>query len=253
MNVDKPAASALLRAADPAETREGWTLTRERVGRAGQGDVVEIESAQRAGGTPSSVVLIVAPESSGRLAAATGLPAVPAVRSLVDSGQTVYRVRGYASGQFRIPERTYDSFAQSSAYNRPNEVLAVQDVVTAIAAIRQVRPSAPITVIGLGASGLTAALASAIDGGVSRVIVDLNREDPGYDRTFRRLMPVAALRGLGDLRTALLIVNGPVHLLNPGTTFDRAWYLEQAKRAGLRVMVHDTVDVTSPGAFTGMF
>jgi hypothetical protein len=44
-----------------------------------------------------------------------------------------------------------------------------------------------------------------------------------------------------------------VHLLNPGPTFDRAWYVEQGTRSGLRVTVHDTVDLTSTGAFGTMF
>ena len=162
-------------------------------------------------------------------------------------------MRGYASGQLRIPDRTWDSFAQSSAYNRPNGVLAVQDILTALAAIRRSGTALPITVVGVGETGLPTALAAAIDGGVARLIADLNGEDPGYDRTFRRLMPVGAVRQVGDLRTALLIVNGPVHLVNPGATFDRTWYAEQQKRSGLQVTVHDRADFTDPGVFRSMF
>ncbi len=253
LNVEKPAPATLLRAADAEETREGWLMTRERVGRRGQGDVIEIESVRRAGGTPSGAVLLVAPESAGRLAAGAGLAGVPGVRALVDQGHAVYRVRGYASGQLRIPDRTWDSFAQSAAYNRPNAVLAVQDIVTALAAIRRIAATLPITVIGIGDTGLAAALAAAVDGGATRLIVDLDGEDPGYDRTFRRLMPVAAVRQVGDLRTALLIVNGPVHLVNPGPTFERAWYVDQGKRSGLQVTVHDRVDFTDPAVFQSMF
>ncbi len=253
LNVEKPAPATLLRAADADETREGWLMTRERVGRRGQGDVIEIESVRRAGGTPSGAVLLVAPESAGRLAAGAGLAGVPGVRALVDQGHAVYRVRGYASGQLRIPDRTWDSFAQSAAYNRPNAVLAVQDIVTALAAIRRIAATLPITVIGIGDTGLAAALAAAVDGGATRLIVDLDGEDPGYDRTFRRLMPVAAVRQVGDLRTALLIVNGPVHLVNPGPTFERAWYVDQGKRSGLQVTVHDRVDFTDPAVFQSMF
>jgi hypothetical protein len=178
---------------------------------------------------------------------------MPGVRALVEQGQAVYRVRGYASGQLRISDRAWDSFAQSSAYNRPNAVLAVQDILTALAAIRRPGTALPITVIGVGEAGLPAALAAAIDGGAARLIADLNGEDPGYDRTFRRLMPVGAVRQVGDLRTALLIVNGPVHLVNPGATFDRAWYAEQQKRSGLQVTVHDRADFTDPGVFRSMF
>ncbi len=253
LNVEKPAPTALLRAVDAEETRDGWMMTRERVGRRGQGDAIEVESVRRAGGTPSGAVLLVAPESYGRLMPGTGLPGLPGARALVEQGQAVYRVRGYASGQLRIPDRTWDSFAQSAAYNRPNQVLAVQDILTAMAAIRRSGVSIPITVIGVGDAGLAAALAVAIDGGAARLIADLDGQDPGYDRAFRQLMPVAAVRQVGDLRTALLIVNGPVHLVNPGATFDRAWYVEQGKRSGLQVTVHDRADFTDPGVFRSMF
>jgi dienelactone hydrolase len=253
LNVEKPAPAALLRAVDTDETRDGWVMTRERVGRVGHGDVVEIESARRANGTPSGAVLLVAAESYGRLAPGAGLAGLPAVRALVEQGQVVYRVRGYASGQLRLADRTWDSFAQPAAYNRPNEVLAVQDIVTALAAIRQARPSAALTVIGIGDAGLGTALAAAVDGGAARVIADLNGEDPGYNRTFRRLMPVGAVRQVGDLRTALLLIDGPVHLINPGPTFDRTWYVEQGQRSGLRATVHETATLTDPGVFRPMF
>jgi dienelactone hydrolase len=253
LNVEKPAPAALLRAVEAEDTREGWVVTRERVGRRGQGDAIEVESVRRAGGTTSGAVLIVAAESYGHLTSGAGLSGMPGVRALVEQGQAVYRVRGYASGQLRIPDRTWDSFAQSSAYNRPNGVLAVQDILTALAAIRRSGTALPITVVGVGETGLPTALAAAIDGGVARLIADLNGEDPGYDRTFRRLMPVGAVRQVGDLRTALLIVNGPVHLVNPGATFDRTWYAEQQKRSGLQVTVHDRADFTDPGVFRSMF
>jgi hypothetical protein len=253
LNVEKPAPAALLRAVDTDETRDGWVMTRERVGRVGHGDVVEIESARRANGTPSGAVLLVAAESYGRLAPGAGLAGLPAVRALVEQGQVVYRVRGYASGQLRLADRTWDSFAQPAAYNRPNEVLAVQDIVTALSAIRQARPSAGLTVIGLGDAGLGTALATAVDGGAVRVIADLNGEDPGYNRTFRRLMPVGAVRQVGDLRTALLLIDGPVHLINPGPTFDRTWYVEQGKRSGLRATIHETATLSDPDVFRSMF
>jgi dienelactone hydrolase len=253
LNVEKPAASALLRAAGGEETRDGWIVARERIGRQGRDDSIELESVRRAAGTPAGAVLVVAPESLGRLQAPSALAGLPAVRSLVEEGMAVYRVRGYASGQLRVSDREWDSFAQSSAYNRPNEVMAIQDVLTALARIRQDRPGVPVTVIGVGGAGLGAVMAAAIDGGVARLIADLNGQDPGYDRTFRKLLPVAALRQVGDLRTALLLIPGSVHLVNPASTFDRAWVADQARRTGLQITVHDSADLNDPGVFRAMF
>jgi hypothetical protein len=66
-------------------------------------------------------------------------------------------------------------------------------------------------------------------------------------------MPVGAVRQVGDLRTALLLIDGPVHLINPGPTFDRTWYVEQGKRSGLRATVHETATLTDPDVFRSMF
>jgi dienelactone hydrolase len=253
LNVEKPAPSTLLRGTGGEETRDGWIVARERIGRQGRSDSIELESARRASGTPTGAVLVVAAESFGRLQPGSGLSGLPAVRTLVEQGHVVYRVRGYASGQLRVGDREWDGFAQSAAYNRPGEVMAIQDVLTAIASIRQARPGVALAVIGVGGAGLGTALAAAIDGGVARLIADLNGQDPGYDRTFRKLLPVGAIRQVGDVRTALLIVPGPVHLVNPAATFDRAWIADQSKRAGLQITVHDTADLTDPGVFRAMF
>ncbi len=253
LNVEKPAAAALLRAPAGEETRDGWIVARERIGRQGRGDAIELESARRATGTPSGAVLVVASEAYGRLQPGVGLAGIPAVRALVDQGHVVYRVRGYASGQLRVSDREYDGFAQSAAYNRPNEVLAIQDVLTALASVRQARPGIPLSVIGAGGAGPGVTLAAAIDGGASRVIADFGGQDPSYDRTFRKLLPVGAIRQVGDLKTALLMLTGPVHLLNPGSTFDRAWVADQRTRTGIQVTVHDAADLGDPAVFRTMF
>jgi hypothetical protein len=150
------------------------------------------------------------------------------VRVLLDKGNAVFRVRGYASGRLRIPDQTWDSLSWPASYNRSNELLAIQDIVTAIAAVRDSLPGVPITLAGFEKAGLPTAFAASIDGGLTRLIADLNGENPEYDGTLLRLLPVGAIRRVGDLRTALLLVSVPTHLLNPGPKFEAAWYQDRA-------------------------
>ena len=69
------------------------------------------------------------------------------------------------------------------------------------------------------------AFAGAVFGEADRVLVDLNRSDPGHDGDLLKLLPVGSLRRVGDFRTAaLLLMQKPLTLFNPAEGFDRAWY-----------------------------
>jgi dienelactone hydrolase len=240
LNVQKPPSGSLVRTPLPEEPRGDWTIRRERIGRKGRGDFIELESASP-GRQPSGAVLLVMPDSFGPF---TGEGAW--IRALLDKGNAAFRVRGYASGRLRIPDQTWDSLSWPASYNRSNELLAIQDIVTAIAAVRESLPGVPITLAGLEKAGLPTAFAASIDGGSTRLIADLNGENPEYDGTLLRLLPVGAIRRVGDLRTALLLVSGQTHLLNPGPKFEAAWYQDRAVRIGGKIAIHEDLSVTNP-------
>ncbi len=250
LDVQIPGPDALRRSAGDEEIRGELVLGREHIGRAGRGDWIELESLRR-NRTPAGVLLIVAPESFGPMLQDPGAGlCLPWAQSLLDKDIALYRVRGYASGRLRIPNRTWDSCSWSASYNRSNEIHAIQDVITAMATIRHAFPDKTLTVVGLEKAGLSAAFAAAIHGGAARVIIDLNGEDPGYDGSLLRLLPVGSIRRVGDLRTAmLLLLSGQVDLLNPGPTFDISWYREQASHLDLstRLAVHEATTIMDPG------
>jgi hypothetical protein len=186
------------------------------------------------------------PESFGRLQRESGLGhGLPWIRTLLEKRSALYRVRGYASGQLRVPDRTWDSFSWPSAYNRPNQVLAIQDIITAMQAIKQALPAVPLTVIGLERAGVPATFAAAVHGGAARAVLDMNGEDPAYDGTLLRLLPVGSIRRVGDFRTALLLIGGDIELLNPGPTFDNFKIVPFVGGIGAR---HDTgsLKITEP-------
>jgi hypothetical protein len=239
LNVEKPPTGSLVRKAQAEQKHGDWVLARESVGRKGHGDAVDIE-LWRKERQPSGAIVLVLPESFGLLG---GADVPPWIRTLSDSGNAVFRVRGYASGRLRIPDQTWDSLSWPDSYNRSNGLLAIQDIVTAIAAARERLPGVGITVAGFGKAGLLAAFAAAIDGGAARLIADLDGENPDYDGTLLKLLPVGSIRRVGDLRTAMLLVPGRVHLLNPGPGFDGGWY---QKRTGGRVTIHEGLAATDP-------
>jgi dienelactone hydrolase len=249
LDVEKPRTDTLTRLTGADEARGPRILRREQIGRRGRGDRVEIESL-RTSAQPEGAILLVAPESYGPLLFEGGTgPALPWVRAALAKNLVVFRVRGYASGRLRIPDRTWYSCNWPESYNRSNEILAIQDTITAMASIRQSLPDKPLTVVGLEKAGLPATFAAAIHGEAARVIIDLNGEDPGYDATLRRLLPAGSIRRIGDLRTAvLLLLSGQVHLLNPGLGFESGWYREEAARVGAsaRLLMHESVTPMDP-------
>jgi dienelactone hydrolase len=253
LNVEKPAAETLIRMPLGEESRNGWRLRSALIGRKGAGDSVELEYMSR-NENPSGAILLVAPESFGRLQSDSGIVAgLPWTRTLLDKGNAIFRIRGYGSGQLRIPDRTWDSFSWPATYNRPNQVLAIQDIITAMASIKRALPSIPLTVIGLERAGFPAAFAAAVHGGAVRLILDMNGEDAGYDGTLLRLLPVGSIRRVGDFRTALLLIEGDIELLNPGPTFDRTLILELQKATGMRLSIRDTVVPTDPGFLRSIY
>jgi dienelactone hydrolase len=232
---------------DMVESRDGFVYEREMIGRESRGDWIELESLRRTE-TPTGVVLLVMPERFGSLSGRTLLSGP--IESLVRQDLQIYRVRGYASGQLRIPGAVWDSLSWPAAYNQGNPLLAAQDIVTALAAVRDAHPDRPIVLVGLADAGLPAVFAAAVSGLAGRLLVDLEGQDPGHAGTLLARFPAGALRRLGDFRTAaaLQLAVGRLLLLNPSPSFDAAWYRELARRMGQseRLVVHEAVPLSDP-------
>jgi dienelactone hydrolase len=245
LNVEKAAPGTLARSGGTPVSQGKLQARSERINRGS--DTFTLESVRPAG-KAAGAVLIAAPETLGPLGLKTGLgAALPWVRTLLDQGNAVYRVRGYASGVSRIADSAWRAMSWPDTYNRSNEILGIQELMTAMAAIRQDLPGAPLIVVGLERTGLLAAFAAAAQGGADRTVIDLNGEDPGYDGTLAKLLPVGSIRGVGDLRTAALLIGGQLDFVNPGPGFDSAWYRDQASRTGTRITVHGAVALGDPG------
>ena len=179
-------------------------------------------------------VVMVYPHDDGGLFVPGTSDRRPWVDELLKKGHRIIRIRGYASGESSIPQKTYDSFSWSSTYNPGNELYRIHDIITTVNYIASAYESEPLTVVGLKECGLPAAFACAVSGSADRVIVDMNGCDPGYDREMVRLLPAGGIRRVGDFRTAMvLLMRKPVTLLNTGATFERTWYRDIARKTNL--------------------
>jgi len=216
------------------DTRVVGTITWQEylIGRKGRGDCIEFESVA-SDTTTAGTVLVVYPESWGDFFFSGMENLKPWAAHLISKGYRVTRVRGYASGRLSIPQKTWDSFSWSSAYNRDNRLNGIQDIITAMQFCKSMGEKDRLTVVGLDSCGIPAAFACAVTGQADSVMIDLNGSDPGYDGELVKLMPYGAIRRVGDFRAAaLLLMNRPLTLFNAGQTFDIDWYGRQAEAVG---------------------
>ena len=230
--VETPAVDDLEYVQGEAKNVAGGTYRTVTVGRKGKGDSITLESLN-SGNLSAGNVILVSPETWSGILTDKSAPGMEA-RELLKQGHRVYRVKGYASGELSVPKKIFDSFSWSAAYNRDNRQNGIQDIITTIQFVKKVYPDRPLTVIGRGDRGLTAALACAITGDTDRVIADLNNTDPGYDGEILTLLPYNGIKRVGDFRTtALLLMNKPLTIMNAGGSFDTGWYEKMAKTVGM--------------------
>lgn len=233
LKAERPAAERLVYAANVEEQRGDLLYASESIGRRGAGDWIELESIRRSE-EPAGALLLCYPENRGEFLSSSGEPVFPWLKTAVGRGFHVFRVRGYASGRLHLPLRTWESFSWPDAYNRSNELNAVQDIAAAVAAVRSLYPDLALTLVGLGGCGLPAALGAAVAGEVDQLVVDLDGSDPSYDGELLRRLPVGSIRRVGDVRSAFLmqLLQGDLSLWGAGPTFDPAWLQAQAEALG---------------------
>lgn len=233
LSVERPNPDELEYSRQVEEERGGLVYQVEKVGSKSRGDWFDLESV-RMGTSEKGLVVITLSEEEGPLVDQHGNFPQEWIKTLVERGLVIYRPRGFVSGQYSIPAKTYASFSWSDAYNRDDRLNAIQDIVTTLTSIEAAFPDLPMTVIGLGRSGLLTAFAAAIFGDADNVVIDLNGIDSSYDGDLLSALPVQSIRKSGDLRTAaLLLLQKKLTLFNAASTFDVDWYVGQTRRFGL--------------------
>ncbi len=131
---------------------------------------------------------------------------------------------GMASGERKTDVQFF------ATYNRTDDAERVQDILTAVAYLRQ--RFKQVHMVGIGTAGLWVLLAGAVTEGDGKVIVDASQFDASSDDEFVKRLFVPCLRRVGDLRTALaLIAPRPLLVHNAHPNFPRKWAEEAYKAA----------------------
>lgn len=131
------------------------------------------------------------------------------------------------AGAGRNAERYYHVFNRSDDANR------VQDILTALAFLRQSQGVDGVNLIGLGRAGLWALLAASVDGAVNTVVADLDNFDAADDSAYVEALFVPGLRRAGDFRAVATMLSGSRVLLhNSHEGFPRPWFRAAFGAAG---------------------
>jgi dienelactone hydrolase len=227
--VETPGRDLLRAVTQPAETGEGYTLTRLHLGRDGRGDnipAVLFTPTQQAG---ASAVVVAHPDGKAALMdPATGKPGV-LVKALLDKGQSVLLLDAFLTGERADPAAEAarkTPFGQFfSTYNRTDLQERVQDLITACAYLRQIQGRTRVALLGQGSAGLWALLAAPAADAVAADCAQLDLTND--DALMTDALFVPCLRRLGDFHTAaVLAAPHPLLLHNTGEKFTAAAWID---------------------------
>lgn len=219
---ESPAAADLLEAEARAAGAAG-----ERdlvIGRRGHGDRVPVRTWAPRAGAAGAAVLVLHPE---------GIAGVPA--ALVDAlrrrGRLVASLDAFNTGTATAARDTSDRFF--TTYNRTDDALRAQDVLTALAWLKRRPGIRRVGLVGLGRAGLWSLLAAGLAPGLDAVVADADRFPSADDEAYLGRVFVPLLRKAGGFETALLLGLGArVFVHDTGGVFDTTRVEESARRVG---------------------
>jgi dienelactone hydrolase len=158
---------------------------------------------------PSASTLIAAPQ------AAEVSPSL--VAQLVKAGHAVAVLHCFA-GRTNAAEAA--QFGFYTTYNRTDAAHRVQDILTAIAYLKQQAGGGRLNVIGQGEAGLWTLLARGLAPQVDRMVIDANQFGSASDEAFLKQLPIPGLRRAGDFTTAVVLAPlTPLLIHNTGGGF----------------------------------
>ncbi len=194
----------------------GTTTTAIQLSRRGHGDLVQVY--QTVPGTRakqnSRLTIVVDP-----LADPSEVdPETASIRdSLIRAGDTVLLVKTFPGGRVVPPEIKF-----FTTYNRTDQALRVQDILTSIAFARtRMAPNATLALVAPGEAGLWALLARGLATGLDRTAVDTATFSTSSDDAFVARLPIPGIRRSGDFVTAVSLATlTPLLLHGTGNQFE---------------------------------
>jgi len=146
------------------------------------------------------------------------------VNRLLSAGQTVLLVDCWGVGEASLPPDHVEKVLQIDhylTYNRSDDMNRIQDILTALGALRARRSVRDVNLVGLDDAGLWSIIARTQAPFVNRTVVDMGGGDLDKDETFLRHLYVPAIRSIGDIAAAsALVAPGRLCLHNLGRGLD---------------------------------
>ncbi len=214
-----------------------------------QGDIVRLYiSAGEKAAANAPVSLIVDPlQAPERIDAETTVWR----DSLLRAGHRVVVVKTFPGGR-QVPEE----IKFFTTYNRTDQALRVQDILTALAYTRSRYPATEVNLVATGEAGPAALLARGFSAKIDRMIVDTAGFRNESDEEFVSRLPIPGLRRAGDFTTAIALSTlSPLYLYQTGDAFEvssiREIYSRFGKAADLIVEKKRPSHATLAGWLTG--
>ena len=196
------------------------------VGRRGRGDRVPVRLwAPRA--ATGRATLVVHPDG---VEGASGHEA-SLIESLRQRGHLVAAIDAFNTGRARAPRDTSDRFF--TTYNRTDDANRVQDILTALAWLRQEPGAREVSLVGLERAGLWCLLAQGLAPGLEAVVADADRFATESDESYLDRLSIPLLRSVGGFETALTLGLGTrLRVHDTGGVFDAAAVETSARATG---------------------
>jgi Acetyl xylan esterase (AXE1) len=205
-----PSPKDLIAGDSPGVDVKGKSIENLTISRRGKSDRVSItlykSGAERSG---ASFALLIAPNDATR--ETQGL-----IEALKNAGHDVALVSCFPGGR-QIPEK----IKFFTTYNRTDVANRVQDILTAIAYLKNRNPNARLNVVGLGEAGLWALFARGFAPAIDKMVIDAAQFDSSSDEAFIKSAAVPGIRRAGDFTTAVTIAPlTPLVIHNTGNKFN---------------------------------
>jgi len=159
------------------------------------------------------------------------------VQGLLTRGGVVMGLDAFQTGRSRTTVEVTDANSRSSRYfttfNRTDHANRVQDILTAIAALRRETGQESINLVGMGQAGVWSLFARALADPHVALIADLAQFDPTSDTEYVNHFFAPGIRRAGDFRgVATLIAGGQATLHDVANRFPKEWYWQSFDAAG---------------------
>ena len=172
-------------------------------------------------------VLIVHPEGIEGVSAREAALVEPLRRQ----GWLVASLDAFNTGSARAPRDTGDRFF--TTYNRTDDANRVQDVLTALAWLRQQPGVRRVSLVGLGRAGLWCLLAQALTPDLAAVVADADRFPTARDEAYLERLSIPLFRSVGGFETVVTLGLGArLHVHDTADAFDTAAVEASAKATG---------------------